>query len=245
MGAAEEITLMYTMDRAYVPTLTARNTFVVIYARKVIYHLYGFGGAGSLTLAAGYTAALTELSDLNSLVVIVTFNYYAGDILHEMDYTVGADRCAKAAADTLLRVYLGYAALRDAYGISWAYVCTVTVSETGKGTESVTREVEICRLTGLWARIDILSLLGLTSAVAGNVGNLLYDVVCLNAHNGRYSPCGTITAGGTKIRFIGYALGERLCVALTARKAASTAVCSRKTVADSGCSLVLFNTEIA
>lgn len=137
MGAAEEIALMYTVDRAYFPTLTARNTLVVIYAGKVIYYLYGFGGTGSLTLAAGYTAVLTELSDLDALVVIITFNYYAGDILYEMDYTVGADRCAKAAADTLLRVYLGYAALRDADGISWTYVCAVTVSEAGKGTESV------------------------------------------------------------------------------------------------------------
>lgn len=245
MGTADKITFMYAVNGAYFPTFTARNTLVVIYAGKVVYDLDCLGGTGPLTLAASYTAVLAELSDLYALVVIVTLNYNAGYILYEMDYTVGAYLSAKTAADTFLRVYLGYAALGDAYRISGAHLSAVSVAKASEGAKSVACIVHIRSLASLRAGIDIFSLLGLTRSVTSDVSNLLNDVLSLNAENGGNSLGGSVTAGSTKIRLIGYALGERLCVALAARKAASSAVCSGKTFAYLICSLVLFNTEIA
>lgn len=244
MGAADEISLIYAVDRAYFPAFTARYTLIVINSCEVIYYLYGFGGASLFAFAAGYTATLTELANLYALIMIIAFYYHTGGIIYKMDNTVGAGFCAKTAADTFLGVYLCYTALSNAYGISGADLSAVAVSKAGEGTESVTGEGEICRLTGLGAGIDILSLLWLASAVTGNVGNLLDDVICLDAHNRGNSFCGTVTAGGTKIRFIGYTLGKSLCIALAARKAASTAVCSGKAITYPIRSLVLLDTEI-
>ena len=245
MGTADEISLIYAVNRAYFPTLTAGNTLVVINGGEVICHLDCLGGTRLLTLAAGYTAALTELADLNALVMIITLNYYAGDILYEMDYTVGAGSRAKAAADTFLGVYLGYAALGDADSVSRANLGAVTVAKAGEGAKSVARKIHICRLAGLGTAIDILSLLGLAGAVAGNVSDLLDDVVSLNAENGGDSLGGTVTAGGTEIGLIGYALGKSLCIALAARKAAGAAVSTRKALAYLICPLVLLDTEIS
>ena len=149
MGAADEITHMYAVNRAYVLTFTARGTFVIIYTGEVVYDLYGAGGTGLFALAAGYAAVLAEFSDLLALVMIVTLNYYAGNILNEMDYTVGTGRSAKTAADALLGIYLGYASVGDHDSISGTNLGAVTVAKTSKGAESVTCEVHICRLTGL------------------------------------------------------------------------------------------------
>ena len=149
MGAADEVALMYAVNRAYFPAFTARNAFVIIYASEVVDHLNCFGGANFLTLSAGYTAALTELVNRRTLVVIVTLNHYASNILHDMNYTVRAGSGAKAAADTLLRVYLGNTALGDTDGICGTNLGAVTVAKTGKGAESVTGKVHIRRLTGL------------------------------------------------------------------------------------------------
>ena len=202
-------------------------------------------GAGLFALAAGYAAVFTELSYLRALVVIITLNYYTGDILYDVDNSIGTGGCAKAAAYALLGIYLGNTALGDDYGVSGADLGAIAVAKAGEGTESVACEIHICRLTGLRTCVDILSFLGLAAAVAGNVSDLLDNVLCLNAHNSGNSLCSSVTAGGTETRLVCLSLGESLCVSLAARKAASATVCAGKRVTDLFCSLILLDRKIA
>ena len=244
MGAADEIAFMYAVNRAYFPAFTARSTFVIIYAGEIVYYFDCLGGTSLFALAASYTTVFAELSYLCALVVIITLNNGAGNVLYKMDYAIGASRSAKAAAYTLFGIYLGYTTLGDAYSISWANLSAVAISKTSEGAESIACEVHICGFTGLRTCVDVLSFLGLASSVTRNESNLLDNVLCLNTEDCRNSLRSSVTAGSTEIRLIGYALGKSLCISLTAGKAASTAVCSGKTVTYLCSFFILFDTEI-
>ncbi len=243
MGAADEVSFMYAMNGAYFPAFTARNTLVVVYPCEIVYYLYCFGGTGLFALSAGYTAILTELADLCALVVIVALYHNSGYIVYKMDYTVRAGALTKTAADTLFGVYLGYAALGDGNCITGANLSAVTVAETSEGAEAVSCKVHICRLAGRGAAVDILSFFGKTSTVTSDVCHSFDNLSRLDTENCGDFLSSAFTAGGTKISFISYTLAESLCIALAARKAASAAVCSRKAIANFGCSFVLFNTK--
>ena len=243
MGSADEVSFMYALYGTYFPTLAAGNTLVVVYSGKIVYYLDCIYGTVLFTLSAGYTTVLTELANLCALVVIVTLNDNSGYVVHEMDYTVGAGLFTKAASNTFLGIYLRYAALRDGNRITGANLGAVTVSETGEGAEAVTSKAHICRLAGRRAAIDILSLLGKTSTVTSNVSHLLNDLFRLDAEDRGDLSCGTVTAGSTKIRFVGHALAESLCITVTSGKTASAAICAGKTFTDTVCFFVLFNTE--
>ena len=149
MGTADKIALMYTMDRANFSAFSAGNTFIVINSCEVINYLNSLGGTNLFALTASDTAVLTELAYLCALIVIIALNCDRDGVIYEVDYTVGTGADAKTAADTFLRIYFGNTALGNRDSISWAYLCAVTVTEAGEGTESVTREAHICRLAGL------------------------------------------------------------------------------------------------
>lgn len=244
MGTADKIPFMYTLNGAHLSALTARYTFTIIDSCEVINNLNSFSWTSLLALTASDTAVLTELAHLCALVVIIALNCDRDGVIYEVDYTVGTGADAKTAADTFLRIYFGNTALGDRDCVARADLGAVAVAKTGEGTESVTREVHICRLTGLRTCVDILSLLRQTGTVAGNVGNLFDNVLGFDTENLRDLLGGSVTAGDTEVSFVGYALGERLGVTLAAGKAASTAVCARKTVADKSSALILFNAEV-
>ena len=197
MGAADEIPLMYAMNRAYFPTFTARYTFIVIYSCEIIYYLDCLGGAYFFALSAGYAAVLTELANLCALIVVITLYDDTGYVIYQMNYAVGTGALAKTAAYTFFRIYFRYSALGYGYRVTRADLCAVTVSEAGKGAEAVAREAHISRLTGLRTAIDILSFLGLAGSVTGNVSHALNNVLCLNAENFGDFLCRSVSARNT------------------------------------------------
>ena len=132
MCAANEVSFVYAVHRTYFPAFTARNTLVIIYSCKIIHYLYCLGGTGALALSAGYTTVLTELANLYTLVMIVAFNYYARNVIYQMNYSVRTGALAKTAANTFFRVYLGNSTLGYSYRITRADICAVTVSKAGK-----------------------------------------------------------------------------------------------------------------
>ena len=244
MCSANKVSFVNAMHGAYLSALTAGDTLAIVDSCEVIDDLYCLGGTVLFTLTASDTAPLAELTHLCALIVVIALNGNRYGVVYEVDYTVGTGALTEAAADTFLGVYICDTALGNRDSITGADLGTVAVAEAGKGAESVTCKGHICRLTGLWTRVDIFSFLGTASAVTGNVCNLLNDVLCLNTENFGNFLCGTVTAGDTEVGFVGYSLGERLCVALAAREAAGAAVSTGKTVTDKSGFFVLLDSEI-
>ena len=74
MSTADEVAQMYALGRTYVMARTASGTLIVIYYGEIVYYLDCSLGAGLFTLAAGYAAVKTNLTNLRTLVVAVTLH---------------------------------------------------------------------------------------------------------------------------------------------------------------------------
>ncbi len=229
MSAANEVTDVNTMHRANLVTTLTTIALGVVYGRNVVNKGYGAVGTSLYTLAAGYTAVFTYLAHVCTLVVVVTLNNNGGGVIYQMNNAVGAGFCTKTATDTTAGVNFSNS-LFGIYAnrISGTNGNTVTVAKAGKGAESVTGKALICRLTAPRSVIKILSLFGRTRAVAGNVSNLFNNVLCNQSHYVGNLFSSAVTAGNTEGGVIGLSFGKSLCIAVTAREAAGSAVCTGK-----------------
>ena len=243
MSTADEITLMNTLNRTSILADTAACALVIIDGSKVVNDLDRTLGTNLLTLAAGDTSVETCLSYLSALVMAGALNNGLYSVWNKVNNVVGTGTGAKSAADTLLWIDLGNAALCDADGISWTNCNTVTVAEAGECAESITGEAHISSYTGLWSNVLVLLFFGLAGAVTSNVCNHLNNILCLNAHNGCYSFSNTVTTGGTEICLGGSALCESLCITVTAGESTGTTVGTGELFTNSGETLVFLNTE--
>lgn len=244
MRAANEVAEMNTLRRTHVVTDSATRAFVVIYGGKIV--VEGDGTVRTLlcTEAATDASVLTNLTNLGTLVVVVTLDNYTLGVLDKMNDSVGALLCTKAATDTLLRVDDGDALFGvNADSVSRANLHTVAVAKACKGTFSVAGEEHICSCAGSGTGVRIFSLLGTARAVAGYVSNHFNNVLRLNAHNGRNIASDTVATGHAERSLVGYTLGKRLRISVTAGKAAGAAVCAGQTVADSESLLILLDGE--
>ena len=160
-----------------------------------------------------------------------------------MNYAVRALLNAHTASNTLSRIDSCNALIVYADGIARANLYAVAVAKAGEGAEIITLVVHISRLTCFGAVVIILLFLGTTESVAGNVCNLLDNVVCCDAHYCGYFSCRSVAAGDTKIRFIGLSLRECLSIRIAAGKAAGAAVCTGKNVSYSIGALILLHAE--
>ena len=179
VSAADEVAEMYTLNRTYIVTLSTACALAVIDGGKVVFYLDGTLGTVLLTLHAADTAVRTNLTYLCALVVAGALNNNAGGIVDKVDDVVGTGLCTKAATDTLLGIDLCNASVVvNGDSIAGTNLDTVAVAKAGKGTVTVTGIVHIRSNTGLNTVVNILSLLGLTSAVTSNVGYLRGNVAC-------------------------------------------------------------------
>ena len=242
MCAADEVALVNTMYGASLDTFTATGALIIIDGREVIYNLDSAVGTGLLALTAGDTAVLTALSNCRALIVVRALYNNALGILDKVNDTVGALSCAHATADTLSRIDASYAVLNsdsvlgtDAYAIA--------VAKAGVGAKLIARVVEVSNSTAIHAVIDESALGRRTVAVAGNVCNLLDNVLSLNAENRRDLRRALVSAGNTEVSGSNLALSESLCIRITSRISASTAVSTGEAVTNSEIALVLLDAK--
>ena len=233
---------MDAVNGASLGTLAAAGALVVFDNGKVVNNLYCAVGTGLLALAAGNTAVLAALANSRALIVIRALYNDALCIFDKMDNVVGALACTHTATDTLGRIDLGYAVI-NGDGVLGADSHAVAVAEAGVSTELITRVAEVSNATALDAVVDVSALGSLTVAVAGNVCNLLYYVLCLNAENGCDILGALIAAGNAEVDGIGLALCKSLCIRIATRVAASAAVSAGEGVTDSEEGLVLLDAK--
>ena len=242
MCAAEEVVLVDTVNGADSCTFATACALVVIDNGEVVNNLYCAVGTGLLALAAGNTAVLAALANCRALIVIRALDNHADSIVYKMDNVMGALACTHTATDTLGGIDLGYTII-NGDSVLGADSHAVAVAKAGVSTELITRVAEVSNTTALDAIVDVSTLGSLTVAVAGNVSNLLYYVLRLNAENGCDILRALVSAGNAEVNGIGLPLGKSLGIGVTARVAARAAVSAGEGVTDGEEALILLDAE--
>ena len=242
MCAAEEVVLVDTVNGADFCTLATACALVVIDNGEVVNNLYCAVGTGLLALAAGNTAVLAALANCRALIVIGALDNHADSVVYKMDNVMGALACTHTATDTLGGIDLGYAII-NGDSVLGADSHAIAVAEAGISAKLIARVAEVGNATALDAIVDISALGSLTVTVAGNVCNLLYYVLRLNAKNGCDLLGALIAAGNAEVDGIGLALGKSLGIRVASRVAASAAVSAGEGVTDSAEGLVLLDAK--
>ena len=242
MRSANEVTLVDAVYGTSLSACAAAGTEIVIDGREVV--LYGDSTlrTGLLALHTADTAVGAILTGESTLILVGALNDNARGIVDEVDDTVGALTNADATADTLAGVNVCYTVF-DGYSILGTNARAVTVAKASIGTELVAAVRHVCGKAGLVTLVVTLSGCNIACAVAGNVCNLLYNVLSLNTEDSCDLPCGTVTAGNTEVGLVGRLFCESLCVAVASGVTASAAVCTGQAVTDSEGGLVLLNSE--
>jgi len=232
---------VYTSDRTYRLAGSATRTLIVIYDCKIVYYCDRALGTVLCAFSTRDTSVYAVFTHVCALFAAVTLDNYTLRVLDEVDKSVRTSVYANPATDTLRRINIGNAVVVDAYRLAGARSHTIAVSKAGEGAESVTGEAHISRVAGSGAGVNILFLLGATSAVTSNVSNALNNVSCLNTEYSRHALSGSVTAGYTKRRVGLLALGKSFGVRVTSRIAAGAAVSAGKAFSYGLELFVLFN----
>ena len=242
MRSANEVTLVDTVYGTSLGACAAAGTEIVIDGREVV--LYGDSTlrTGLLTLHTADTAVGAILTGESTLILVGALNDNARGIVDEVDDTVGTLTNADATADTLAGVDACHAIL-DRDSVLGANARAVAVAKASVGTELIAAVRHICGKAGLVTLVVTLSGSNVARAVAGNVCNLLYNVLSLNTEDSSDLPCGAVTAGNTEVGLVGRLFCESLCVAVASGVTARAAVCTGQAVTDSEGGLVLLNSE--
>ena len=223
MRAADEIALVDTVNRADLNAFAAADTLFVVDCREVVNYVNSILGTVLLTLTATDTAVCTSLACICALSVTRALDNNARCVADKMNNSVRTGANTNAAAYTLSRVYARNAVINSDSELR-TNLDTVSVAEAGIGADLVARVCHIGGATALFALVVILTAGYFAGAVAGNVSDLLNNVLCLNAESSGNTLCGRVATGYAKVGFIGLALCESLSIAVTAVVAAGTAV---------------------
>ena len=242
MRSADEATLVDTVHGTRLYACAAAGTEVVVDGCEVVLNSDSAVGTGLLALHTADTAVRAVLTCVCALVGVRALNNNAYGIVKKVNDAVGALTNADATADTLLRIYTRYAIL-DSDSVLRTNRYTVTVAEAGEGAELVAAVRHISGKAGLYALIFVLLFIDAAGAVAGYEGNLLDNVLSLNAEDSRDISRSLVTAGNTEVGLVGGLFSESLCVAVASGVAAGAAGGAGQTVTDSNEGLVLLNAE--
>ena len=244
MSATNEVFEVNTLLGAYFLTSAAAGTLGIIDGGEIVLNLDRSVRTGLLTLHTTDTAYGTNLVGNSALIMAGALNDNASIVGNNVNYVIGTGLCTDATTDTLGRIDVSDALLGiDDDSILGAYCNAVAVAETCKGTVTVTGIVKLCSCTGLDAVVNVLSLLGLASAVTAYVRNLGSNVTCCKTHDLAELLCNVSATGSTEAGVIGLALTKSLRISVTSGVAAGTAVCTGKAVTNCNNLLIFLNCE--
>ena len=242
MSAANEGFDVNTLLGANLLTSSATCTLRVINYGEIILYLDCAVRTGLLTLHTADTAVGASLVGYSTLVMAGALNNNASLFAYNVDNVVGTGLLAKATADT----ESGIDIRNTVFGIDNDSIVrtngnTVTVAKTSIAANGVTRVRELCRLTGLNTVVNVLSVLGLAMSVTSNVCNLAFNLACCETHDLCKLSRNVSTAGDTEAGVVGLTFAKSLCISVTTRITASTAVSTGKTVTNSNNLFIFLN----
>jgi hypothetical protein len=242
VSAADEVIFVNAVNGANLNARSAACAKRIIDGGKVAFNLNRTVGASLLALHATNASVGALLASDSALIVVRALNNNLNGVVYKLNDVVGAFANAHAAADALLGVYQSHAVL-NVNGILGANASAVAVAEAGIGAGLVTVIHKVCGNTALKTCVVVFSFGSIAGAVAGNVCNLLYNVLSLNAKGCGNCLSGLITTGNTKVCFFLGSVCQSLCIAVAAGIAARTAVCTGQALSNGFCGLILFYTK--
>ena len=241
MSSADEILQMNTLHGTNIVTSSAARTLIIINCGEIILYLDCSLGTGLLTLHTADTAVGASLTGYSSLIVAGALNNNTGGVVNHMNYAVGTGLSTERASDTLGRIDLCNAVFTNVNCVVGTYGNTVTVAKTSEGTLGIAGVRKLSSLTGLDTVVNVLSVLCLALTVTSNVSYLCSNVTCSEANDLTDLLCNVGTTGDTEAGVIALALTESLCITVTTRVTAGTAVCTGKAITNSNNLLIFLN----
>ena len=224
-------------------TFTAADTFIVVYGSTEIVNAYCLYGTGLNTLHTAYTAGLTLLAGLSTLVMIAAENSrFRGVEGEQIDKLSGAGGDTFFTGTALIGIDSCHT-VTDENSIVGTDLCTVAEAYTAVNAVFGTAEKLCGHLTGVnTAVFELIFYIG-SVALTHNGGNHGGDFAYGESHDFTDLLGSVVTAGGTEITLGGLTLGKSGGIAVTARKAAGTAVGAGETFSDFFCLFVHRNGE--
>ena len=136
MRAADKVSFVYTMDRAYCDALRAARAKSVVYSCQIVFDLYSAVRTSLFALHTADTTVRADLSGESALVVIGALNDHSRGIVYKLDNIIGTFTGAYSTANAFSRINMRYT-VEEADSILRTYPYTVAVSKTSKGTSLV------------------------------------------------------------------------------------------------------------
>ena len=245
VGTADKALDVNTLHRASLVTCATTGTLGVVDGCKVVFNLNCALGTNLLALHTTDTTVRAELTNNSALVMAGALNKNSGLLANDVNNAVGTSLSAKATANALLRIDLSDALLSIDNDCALRTNChTVAVAETSISTVAVAGiSAGLNSRACLNAVVNILSLLGLASAVAGYVCNLCINVAGCKTHDLGELSSNVCSTGSTETGIIGSTLAKSLSVSVASGVTASATVSAGETVTDRNGSLVLLYAE--
>ena len=239
---AEEAILVDCVYGTSGNTCAACGTLALVDESKVIDERDCSALAGSDTLAASDTAVLTQLTGNGTLVMIRAADDGTRACGNHLNDAIRAGLCTLTATETMLGKN-SCRAVVDFDGIFGADCRAVAVAEAGVCTRLIARVGELCTLTARRALVVELALYRVAGALTGHVSDGANGFARFEAKDCGDVLCRGLAAGDTEVAFLGLALAEGLCIAVTAAVAAGAAVGAGETVTDLEEGFVFLNAE--
>ena len=136
MRAADKVSFVYTMDRAYCDALRAARAKSVVYSCQIVFDLYSAVRTSLFALHTADTTVRADLSGESALVVIGALNDHSRGIVYKLDNIIGTFTGAYSTANAFSRINMRYT-VEETDSILGTYPYTVAVSKTSKGTSLV------------------------------------------------------------------------------------------------------------
>ena len=242
MSAADEVALVDTVNGTNLCTSATAGTKIVVDSGEIVLDGDSTLGTGLLTLHTADTTVGAILTGESTLILVGALNDNAGGVVDEVDDTVGALAYTDATADTLAGVNVSYAVF-NGNSLLGTNSCTVAVAKACEGAVLVTAVSHVGGKAGLVTLVVALSGCSVARTVAGNECNLLNNVLCLNAEDGRDILCGAVATGHTEVGLVGRLFSKSFSIAVASGVTARATVSTGQAVTDSNSGLVLLDSK--
>lgn len=238
MRSANEVTLVNAMYRTNLDARATAGAEIVVDGCEVILDGNCALRTGLLALHTTDTAVRAVLTGECALILVGALNDNAGGVVDKVNDAVGALTHADATADTLLGVNVSDAILNRDSALR-TNARAVAVAKTSVGAVFVAAVRHISGAAGLVTLVVVLSGCYVTGAVAGNVSNLLNNVLSRNAEDFCNLLSRAVAAGNAEVGLVGGLVRKSLSIAVASRVSARAAVCTGQAVTDSESGLIL------
>ena len=219
------------MRRAFFTADAAAYALLIIDYGKVVHNRNCALGAVPCAKPAANTACRAFFANRSAFFAVRAGNYHPGNIREKLNDMVRTGLCAKSASNAFSGIDVGYAVF-NADSILRADGGAVAKAEASVRTHTLAAVKHLSGAAGGDPLINMLLLMVVAIAGTMHECDLLDDVLALDSENVGNLFCHGVRTGNAQVRFYAFLLGKRLCITVTAGKAACAAVGAGEALAD-------------